>query len=166
MKRFHWNVSCTSYAFQICPAFICLIFLTPVCLWDQRAFLELYVGALCVVKLLCSDFGKLHFWMSALKFINSSYQQKNSAKQHLHNNENLGRLETNSQNALLKTKTIKPETKFQNWNWKQIQNLGNELLNIQKKQWTKKSARRGYENQILQKSHPYRLKRRHRQKLM
>ena len=30
-----------------------LIFLTPVCFWDQRAFLALYIGALCVVKLLC-----------------------------------------------------------------------------------------------------------------
>ena len=29
-------------------------------------------------------------------------------------NENLGRLETDSQNALLKRKTVNPETKFQN----------------------------------------------------
>ena len=36
------------------------------------------------------DFGKLHFWMSALKFINSSYQQKSSTKQSLHNNQDLG----------------------------------------------------------------------------
>ena len=45
--------------------------------------------------------------MSALKIIDSSYQQKSSTKQSLHNNENLGRLETNSQNALLKKNKIR-----------------------------------------------------------
>ena len=79
--------------------------------------------------------------MSALKIIDSSYQQKSSTKQSLHNNENLGRLETNSQNALLKKKT---KFEFQNSNWKQIQNLGNELLNtgmtVTKKKWTVKST--------------------------
>ena len=41
-------------------------------------------------------------------------------------------LETNSTHALSNTKTVNPETKFQNWNWKHTQNLGNELLNTQK----------------------------------
>ena len=29
-------LTCASYAFQICPAFICPIFWTPFCLWYQR----------------------------------------------------------------------------------------------------------------------------------
>ena len=160
--------------------------------------------------------------MSALKFINSSNQQKSSTKQSLHNNQNLGhtmyqklfqirwantanqfgercqhfvshsfnalrtlltkhpakrnykeptRLETNSKNILSKTKTVNLETKFQ---YKiKIGNIlcpefGNELLNagmtVTKKNGRLNLQRLGYQNQILQKSHPRRLKRRYWQR--
>ena len=50
----------------------------------RHAFLELYVGA-TVPRFLAN----LIFWVSTPNFMNSSYKQKISTKQHLHNNENL-----------------------------------------------------------------------------
>ena len=81
-----WIVHCPR------PVLFCPIFCGHQYVYDISVHsLNHTLGQLCCrVFVLRFWQASLFLWMSALKFINTSYQQKNSTKQRLHNNENLG----------------------------------------------------------------------------